>query len=784
MSKVFTPRAIDSFFSPLEGETFSDFLDYLREKEKINPEGIEIIRSNAVKILSKCLHPSVDLDDIQSEGRTNIHVADVQSGKTLTMCSVLALAYDNGFYLTTILTGTKNILKKQSIDRIQETLAAIDPSNEKFFVVTNLKDQDQIPSRLAELTRKKRFSNQKMLIFTLLKEAGAISRLSKYFKECGVSDYETPSLMMDDEADQASPNTKVSDGSGQSASSTYKAIRELRKQHSRYHTFVQVTATAQGLFCIPEDDFLSPEYVTLSEQNKQYIGIERYFGSRESQLRHIREIPPEEILKPEESAAPPKSLIEAVDYFLVAVSVLRLLGDVRPLSMLCHPHSRQSEHQRYKSWIEERLKFFKNLIDQGFDDLVFEELERNFIECRQHMPSAIDIEYEKLKHFIGKTIESTINVTVINTNNTIDSLDAFWKERTHILVGGASIERGFTVVGILVTYLCRSPGMNSDTIQQRARFCGYKTENHFRASRLWLDKDNIEFFRHYIVTEKSIRNRLAEHVNQRKPFMRSGFAITMLKGYRPTRPNIHRTLNTGSVSEWFSPTYTHFLDQNENLNNIKLLLEVIENQAASFLLDESKGMQRCFVNRDLKIKDLKKILKEYKTNLTNTAQRELLLSVLDSYPEDYADEKNIYSCWLCDTEALKYDSLASFLRETLNGSDSGHLGNIPKAIIQNRVLKKTKQHQELTDKSEDLSAYSINLRRGRTANYVQDNELSDPDKVTIQFSFFNFELDEKSFGDITNYRSYVIAQNNFNPGLAAVIQVKLPEVGRWTAFSQ
>lgn len=773
----------EKFFSPSEGDTFARLLDFLKEYEGIDEKGVNIIRSNAIKILSKCLHPSLNVHEIAREGRTNVHIADVQSGKTLTMCAVLALAYDNGFYLTTILTGTKNILKKQSIDRIQETLSAIDPTNEKFFVVTNLKDQDQIPTRLSELTRKKRFAAHKMLIFTLLKEPGAISKLAAYFKESGVKDYETPSLMMDDEADQASPNTNVAEGQGSGASSTYRAIRELRRQHSACHTFVQVTATAQGLFCIPEDDFLSPEYVTLSEKNENYIGIEKFFGSKHDQEAFIRKIPEEDILKPNIEATPPQSLIQAVDYFIVAVSVLRMLGDVKPLSMLCHPHSRQSEHKRYKGWIEERLRFFKNLIDEGYEEDVFEGLRPWFEECGRSMPDAATIDFEELKRHIGKTIESTINVTIINTSHTIDSLDAFWRERTHILVGGASIERGFTVVGILVTYLCRSPGMNSDTIQQRARFCGYKSANHFRASRLWLDEENIEFFRHYIVTEKSVRNRIAEHINERKPFLRSGFAITMLKGYRPTRPNIHRTLNTGSFSEWFSPGYSYFLEQHENLDNIKILTNILKRHADQFKRDPSGARKRCFEFNDLTIGDLKDLLREYKTTLTNTAQRELLLSVLESFPEDYENKKKIYACWLCDTGALRYESLGHYLREQKVDSN---LGDFPKDLVQKRTLKKTSSHENTSSESDDLYAYSLNLRRGFTKDYkwCSDNEIVDPARVTVQFSFFNFEFDERSFGEISNYKSYEIALKSFNPGLAGVIQVKLPEVGRWTAFSQ
>ena len=91
----------------------------------------------------------------------------------------------------------------------------------------------------------------------------------------------------------------------------------------------------------------------------------------------------------------------------------------------------------------------------------------------------------------------------------------------------------------MVTYLCRTTGKNSDTIQQRARFCGYKSHNHLLLSRLWLDQENIDFFSNYIVTETSVRSGLKANIDRRKPFLKAGFSIPLYQGYRPTRLNVH-----------------------------------------------------------------------------------------------------------------------------------------------------------------------------------------------------------------------------------------------------
>ena len=235
-------------------------------------------------------------DDI---GQTNLHIADVQSGKTLAMCALIALAYDNNFSIATVLTGTKNILKEQSYDRIREYLKAIDPSNSKFQIisVSDMNTPGHFSGVIRNISRERRYSQHKMLVFTLLKETKNILKLTKLFEAENICKLNVKSIMLDDEADQASLNTKAS-SPGQS-SSTYSAILQLRASHSRFHTFFQITATAQALFCIPEDDPLSPEYVSLSERNDNYIGISTYFGSKESKDLHVKVIEESDLPTPD-----------------------------------------------------------------------------------------------------------------------------------------------------------------------------------------------------------------------------------------------------------------------------------------------------------------------------------------------------------------------------------------------------------------------------------------------------------------------------------------------------
>ena len=135
--------AKSKFWEPNIGETFNAFLDFVKSERGINdPYDLNIIQNNAVNILKRCVYDEVTAGE--STKRTVLHLGEVQSGKTLAMCSVIALAYDNDFLIATVLTGTKNILKSQNQNRIKEVLDVIDSGNKKFIYYSEPNENEQL----------------------------------------------------------------------------------------------------------------------------------------------------------------------------------------------------------------------------------------------------------------------------------------------------------------------------------------------------------------------------------------------------------------------------------------------------------------------------------------------------------------------------------------------------------------------------------------------------------------------------------------------------------------
>ena len=161
MSEII-PKPINDFWNPvINGETFIDFQDYCKKEEKLSPDDIEIIKENAKMILQRCIQPN----SVNTSKRTNLHIGDVQSGKTLTMAAAIALAHDNNFLLTSLLTGTKTILKAQNESRIEAILQWIDKDRDKFYFYKG--DDSQLKTQVKQLDRNVRSGSYKTMIVSI-----------------------------------------------------------------------------------------------------------------------------------------------------------------------------------------------------------------------------------------------------------------------------------------------------------------------------------------------------------------------------------------------------------------------------------------------------------------------------------------------------------------------------------------------------------------------------------------------------------------------------------------
>ncbi len=778
MNEIYPARS--NFSEPIIGSTFDAFIDFIKNERKItNDESISIIKNNALEIVKRCLSDDSKID--KDIGQTVLHVGEVQSGKTLTMCSVIALAYDNNFLISTILTGTKNILKAQNQDRIKEVLNAIDPDNKKFSYYSfdpytpNPQEDNQLRNQIKSLVKKKKFIKQnKMIVLCMLKHEKYINDISNLFfhKDLKVCNYPIKSLILDDEADQASLNTHAKKNTAP-RSATNSSILNLKKSHTQFCTYIQVTATAQSILLQEKDDPLSPDFCWVSDTPPNYIGVRNYFVKKELRDKFVFDIEPDDIPDPSDNDADmPNSLKEAINYFIVACAIAENIQPNKrlkpPFTMLCHPDWSKQEHERYSAWISKYIEMLGiSLLDDELEDEAFKDLEDSFKQAIKNLDRKI--EFKEVKNTIGEIVEGGISqgISIINDSNPITgNLKDFWnKSNYHIIIGGNCIDRGFTVEGIIVFYLSRKPGVNSDTIQQRARFCGYKDKNHFALSRLFLDEKNKEFFYRYIVLEQTTRNQLKRHINEYKPQEKAGFVYPIIKPFRPTRSNVHQELNIASATDWFHPRNGQFLKKEEQKENLKLFHDLIGDFLPTFKKPEN-SFWRCFTSNCLNISDLKKIINRFHTFERELPIKNIYNCIMDEHPDDFKDDENILTCLMTDTALMQYSSLADYLKEN----------SMEKLFIDRRFKYNTKYFPK------------TNLHRGKGirkngAHWIEDSSVYSNNKITLQLILVKYGLTQPPEFD-ENEEMHVKTKLLFNEEYTMAIMMRFPKLGNWNIFSK
>jgi hypothetical protein len=213
-----------------------------------------------------------------------------------------------------------------------------------------------------------------------------------------------------------------------------------------------------------------------------------------------------------------------------------------------------------------------------------------------------------------------------------------------ILVGGQSMDRGFTVEGLTVTYMPRNVGVgNVDTIQQRARFFGYK-RSYLGYCRVFLDQITIDAYNFIIEHEEDVRERLEDfdvtnkHLND---WDREAVLDQMLN---LTRSNIlYDDIDRDRFgNDWFRINAPHDTE-NFITTNRNALFEFLTPKAASFAEDEGHANrtedQKHLVARVPMRNCLEHLLNKLKfTRESDSATYSSLRGILKRYLEEHPDD--------------------------------------------------------------------------------------------------------------------------------------------------
>lgn len=429
-------------------------------KDDIPSDAVDRIFQNAVNILSNCPNPNSETPN----SKTGIIIGKVQSGKTSNFISLMALAFDNNYDIIVVLGGTKKILLGQNVARIRSYFSNIG-MDKMVILATNQNESILNPTAIKQFIQEKR-----KVVIVGLKGKVRINTIASIFSDpilCNV-----PTLVIDDEGDQATLNTQASRNS---MSATYEAAVTLKARLQR-HCFLSITATPQANILIKTCDQLSPDFGSLVYPGDDYCGLEEFHG--ENQDTYIKLIPDSEpsIL---EDMGLPFSFYKALAAFFIGGAIRAYRGDYRNHAMLIHPSQRKYDHQvvlrKVNSvlieWREHAQAKLNGIQDISYQNLLT-HLENAYVDFQNDgviLPSFIELE-----KYILECIRMCPDTHLCNGDEDASENSRFY--RVNIFVGGNLVERGLTIKGLAVTYIIRrARGVsNVDNTEQRARWFGYK----------------------------------------------------------------------------------------------------------------------------------------------------------------------------------------------------------------------------------------------------------------------------------------------------------------------
>jgi len=523
-----------------------------------DPSVLQSIHDTSTVIVNELLNPSGP-----GGRRQGLVLGYVQSGKTANMMATIAKAADAGYRLVIVLAGVTNTLRLQTQVRFERDLTSLNP--EQWHWLTQASHDFSLTSGL-RLT----LPEGQTQIMVVKKNKDVIQRLHEALELMPSKlRLHMPTLIVDDECDQASLNTKAESNE---VSRINEQIRDLLELLPKV-TYLGYTATPYANVLTSEighdgtQDLYPADFIVTIPKPEAYFGVDRLFGDQPDSvdesgdsdaygLPMIRIVAPEEqkLLRPQsrgtrEDFAPllVPSLQEALDYYLLCLASRRVrgLGD-KPCSMLVHTTLYASSHRRLSAMITEDWTWKIQADLRSGSDRTIERLRRLWDrettlfteEMRKSLnDAALPDRIESFDQLLPELLAAAEGIVSIVENAESDEfLDFEDQGKRHVIViGGNILARGLTIEGLTVSYFVRASSQ-FDTLMQMGRWFGYRP-GYSDLPRIWMTPDLNAAFLDLVVLENEIRSDIHLMSEQRLTPREFAIRIPQMPGMALTARN-------------------------------------------------------------------------------------------------------------------------------------------------------------------------------------------------------------------------------------------------------
>jgi len=581
--------------------------------------------------------------------RRGLVVGYVQSGKTANFTGVINKAIDSGYRVIIVLSGMHKNLRSQTQMRIDEEVIGRDTSdqaqvkrigvttlpNEGYINVDTFTTQDDggdFSRSFAQQVGGVQPGSDRPMLFIVKKNVSVLGNLIRYFRECldtlgdeyvlRVGENEPilnnlPLLLIDDEADQASPNTRPpANGDGELDPTTInRNIRHLLNLFNQ-KAYVGYTATPFANIFIHHEiehsiygrDLFPSSFIISMEAPSNYFGPVQVFGLNDSReetglpihvsvtdasqqhsdflpLRHRMNDVPKHI---------PYSMKESIKSFIISSAIRRLRGQGnKHNTMLIHCTRFNDIQNAIGRYVEDEFNRIRDGVINNDAEIINEFkilFDRDYIRISTAMNYSKN-SWDEVRNNLKPAILKMERRPHIINGSAGDILD--YKNRESIglsiiAIGGDKLSRGLTLEGLTVSYFTRASSLY-DTLMQMGRWFGFRT-GFEDLCRIYTTDDLFSWYRHISTAFETLRKEFLEMSRQKSTPMEFGLRVLSHPDMMVTNAMKMRHATTMPLSYKGKLTETSSLSGERSIliNNYNAVEEFIQSLSAySFQPNES-----------------------------------------------------------------------------------------------------------------------------------------------------------------------------------------------------
>jgi hypothetical protein len=497
--------------------------------------------------------------------RRGLVVGSIQSGKTGNYLGLICKAIDAGYKLVIVLAGVHNSLRSQTQIRTDEGILGFDTSANRWYDMGNRRVGVGTlafdPLRVSSLTARHDngdFNRQVVrnvgialggdpYVLVVKKNSRILKNLLEWVLHVNGSEdragrkvvKEVPLLLIDDEADHASINTKSlppsEDPEEYKPSAINERVRSILAAFEK-SAYVGYTATPfANIFVDPDatheelgDDIFPRSFILNLQPPSNYIGPAQIFGldaDADAGIEGKRGLPLVRVIKDQEPYFPrtyrqdhdpgglPPSLIDAIRAFVLVCTARRARGQAAVHnSMLIHVARFVNVQHKVRDLVDQELHYVQRRIAHEAPEAprqIRSELkelwEKDFVPTTREVDreDCLMLEWSAIEPHLHEAA-SRIQIREIN-GQTADILDYVENKggSSVIAIGGDKLSRGLTLEGLSVSYFLRMSKMY-DTLMQMGRWFGYR-DGYLDLCRLYTTDELNAWYRHIALADIELR---------------------------------------------------------------------------------------------------------------------------------------------------------------------------------------------------------------------------------------------------------------------------------------